>query len=55
MKLISQVAQGMQTVLTYAADIIAQNSGFIQRLRQLTGSGFIQTLVFGWRSKLRYV
>ena len=50
MKIISQVAQGMQAVLTYAADIIALKTGFIQRLRKLTGSGFLQTLVFGWLS-----
>lgn len=50
MTIISQVAKGMQAILTCAADIIARNTGFIQRLRKLTGSGFIQTLVFGWLS-----
>jgi hypothetical protein len=50
MNIISQVAKGMQAILSCAADIIAQNSGFIQRLRKFTGSVFVQTLVFGWLS-----
>ena len=50
MNIISQVAKGMQAILTCAADIIAQNSGFIKRLRKFTGSVFVQTLVFGWLS-----
>jgi hypothetical protein len=32
MSIISQVVKGMQAVLTYAADIIARQTGFIQRL-----------------------
>lgn len=50
MSIIPQVAKSMQSVLTYAADIIARQTFFIQRLRKLTGSGFVQTLVFGWLS-----
>jgi len=50
MSIISQVVKGMQSILTYAADIIASQTGFIQRLRKLTGSIFVQTLVFGWLS-----
>ena len=50
MDIISQGAKGMQAVLTYAANIIAFNTGFIQRLRKFTGSVFVQTLVFGWLS-----
>ena len=50
MSIVSKVAKGMQYVLTYASDIIAGQTGFIQRLRKLTGSGFVQTLVFGWLS-----
>jgi hypothetical protein len=48
MEILSQVAKGMQGVLTEAADIIGRKTGFIKRLRKLSGSGFVQTLVFGW-------
>jgi hypothetical protein len=48
MEILSQVAEGMQGVLTEAADIIGRKTGFIKRLRKLSGSGFVQTLVFGW-------
>ena len=37
MNIVSKVAKGMQYVLTYASDIIAGQTGFIQRLRKLTG------------------
>jgi hypothetical protein len=40
----------MQGVLTEAADMIGRKTGFIKRLRKLSGSGFVQTLVFGWLS-----
>lgn len=50
MNIISKVANVMQAVLTYTADAIARKTGFIKRLRKLTGSGFVQTLVFGWLS-----
>lgn len=50
MSIIPQVAKGMQYVLTSVSDFIAGQSGFIQRLRKLSGSGFVQTLVFGWLS-----
>ncbi|MEK9150359.1 MAG: IS4 family transposase, partial [Candidatus Desantisbacteria bacterium] len=50
MSIISKVANVMQSVLTYTADAIARKTGFIKRLRKLTGSGFVQTLVFGWLS-----
>jgi len=48
MNIIPQVAKGIQYVLTSVSDFIAGESGFIQRLRKLSGSGFVQTLVFGW-------
>lgn len=48
MSILSQVAKGMQAVLTKASDIIGRQTGFIQRLRKLSGSAFVQTLVFGW-------
>jgi len=50
MDILSQVAKGMQGVLTKSADIIGRETGFIKRLRKLSGSGFVQTLVFGWLS-----
>ena len=50
MEILSQVAEGMQAVLTEASDIIGRKTGFIKRLRKLSGSGFVQTLVFGWLS-----
>ncbi len=50
MDIISQVTRAMQTVLTTVADVAAVTSGFIKRKRKLTGSGMVQTLVFGWLS-----
>jgi hypothetical protein len=50
MDILSRVAEGMQVVLTKAADIIGRETGFIKRLRKLNGSSFVQTLVFGWLS-----
>lgn len=50
MDILSRVAEGMQAILTEAADIIGRKTGFIKRLRKLSGSGFVQTLVFGWLS-----
>lgn len=48
MGILSQVVEGMQAVLTGTADIIGRETGFIKRLRKLSGSSFAQTLVFGW-------
>ena len=48
MDIISQVVSGMQTVLTTVSDTVAETTGFIKRRRKLTGSSFVQTLVFGW-------
>jgi hypothetical protein len=50
MSIIPQVAKGIQYVLTSVSDFIVLKSGFIQRLRKLSGSGFVQTLVLGWLS-----
>jgi len=50
MEILSQIAEGMQAVLTKTADIIGRKTGFIKRLRKLSGSGFVQILVFGWLS-----
>ena len=48
MDIISQVTNAMQTVLTTVADAAAITSGFLKRKRKLTGSAFVQTLVFSW-------
>lgn len=40
----------MQVVLTERADELAKATGFIKRQRQMTGSGFVQALVFGFLS-----
>ena len=48
MAIISQVAAGMQTVLTTVSDTVAKTTGFIKRQRKLTGSRFVQILIFGW-------
>jgi len=50
MDIISRVAESMQTILTMVADKIALKTGFVKRIRKLTGSIFVQTLVFGWLS-----
>jgi hypothetical protein len=48
MNLIPQVVSAMQTVLTTVSDTIASLTGLVKRRRKLTGSKFVQTLVFGW-------
>ncbi len=48
MNIISSVAEAMQTIFTSVADKAAKTSGFIKRKRKLTGSKFVQTLVFSW-------
>jgi len=59
MNILSRIAQAMQTVLTIIADNISRETGFVKRLRKLSGpvcvhrtgrSKFVQTLVFGWLS-----
>ena len=37
MAIISQVASGMQTVLTTVSDTVAKTTAFIKRQRKLTG------------------
>jgi hypothetical protein len=50
MENIPQIVKAMQRILTEEADRIGKSSGFIQREVKLTGSGFLQTLVFGFQS-----
>jgi hypothetical protein len=51
MSTIAEVAETMQKVLTQVADGAARQTGFIKRVRNVTGASFVQTLVFGWLSK----
>jgi hypothetical protein len=51
MNIIPQVVDVMQTVLTTTADYAGRLTGFVKRERKLTGSSFVQTLVFGWLAK----
>lgn len=48
MKTIAQLPEVMQRLLTVRADELARATGFIRRRRKLTGSGFVQAVVFGW-------
>lgn len=50
MDIISQVARGMQKIMTETADKLARETDFVQRESKLTGSKFVQTLVFTWMS-----
>ena len=48
MNTLSQVPEKMQQILTTTADDAAHATGFIKRNRKLTGSQFVQTLVWTW-------
>ena len=45
MNTIARVARIMQTVLVDIADQVGRETGFVQRMRKLSGSSFLQTLV----------
>ena len=45
---ITQIAEGMQTLLTNTANELGRETGFIQRRRLVTGASFAQTVVFGY-------
>lgn len=47
MTLVAHVAHAMQQVLTETAEHAGRHSQFVQRTSKLTGSGFVQTMVFG--------
>lgn len=42
------MSETLQKILTEEANRAAQQTSFIQREREFTGAGFVQTLVFGW-------
>jgi len=46
--ILSQIRAALQKVLTTVADAAAQDTGFVRRVRKLTGATFVQTLVWGW-------
>lgn len=50
MTTVAQLSRALQTVLTERADRAAKATGFVRRRRKLTGSKWVQTLVFGWMS-----
>jgi hypothetical protein len=45
---VADLAMTLQPLFTSVADRAARDSGFIQRVRTVTGASFVQTLVFGW-------
>jgi hypothetical protein len=45
---VQSLAAALQTLLTTTADRAAEDSGFVRRVREMTGAGFIQSLVLGW-------
>jgi len=47
MKTITHLSQTLQTLLTETADELARSSRFVQRQRLVSGSDFVQGLVFG--------
>jgi hypothetical protein len=51
MNTIAQIATAMQTVLAQTANRLGRKVGFVQRTGKLDGSGFVQTLVFGFMDK----
>jgi hypothetical protein len=45
---VADLAATLQPLFTTVADQAARDSGFIRRVRTLTGAAFVQSLVFGW-------
>ena len=45
---VQTLAAALQTLLTTTADRAAKDSGFVRRVRKMTGAGFVQSLVLGW-------
>ncbi len=51
METIPSIVQAMQTILIEEANALGESTGFIQRKVKLSGSAFIQALVFGFQSE----
>jgi DDE family transposase len=45
---VPRLAKTLQPLVTTVADEAARETGFVRRVRRLTGATFVQTLVFGW-------
>jgi hypothetical protein len=48
MESVSQIAEALQQILNEQANILAKETKFIQREREIKGSDFAQALIFGW-------
>ena len=47
---VSQVEQSLKHVLEERANVLARETGCIERQRKFSGADLLQTLVFGWLS-----
>ena len=45
---VSQVEQSLEHILEERANVLARETGCIQRQRKFSGADLLQTLVFGW-------
>src|SRR5512140_3339008 len=50
MKSVSQVEHSLKHILEERADVLARETGCIERQRKFSGADLLQTLVFGWLS-----
>ncbi len=48
---VTRLAMALQTLFTAGADELAQVTNLVQRKRALSGSAWVQTLVFGWAER----
>lgn len=48
MQSVSQVETSLKTIMEERAQVLARETGCIQRERKFTGADLLQTLVFGW-------
>lgn len=51
MNSVTQWTETLRQILEEEANVLAKESGFIQRERVLSGADFAQTLIFGWLSE----
>ena len=47
---VSQIEQSLKQALEERANILARETGYIERQRKFSGADLLQTLVFGWLS-----
>ncbi|SRR6266436_3294731 len=45
---VAQIAQALQAILNERVEVLAKETKFIQRVREITGAAFAQALIFGW-------